>query len=145
MMRSSINIKWHVILSLLLSLWFVTDYSIQAANPVVQERTDAKVKFDLLKPPYPTAVDQAVNSLKKKGGTKVIHKDGATWVIIALGQKPSAGYAVGIEKVEQSHGKIVVRYAEKTPQGMAASMITYPYTVIKMPQTDLPVHIQAKK
>lgn len=145
MKRSSINIKWHLILSLLLSIWFVTDYSIQAANLVVQERTEAKVKFELLKPPYPTAVDQAVNPLKKKGGTKVIQKDGATWVIIALGQRPSAGYAVGIEKVEQTNGKIVIQYVEKRPQGMAASMITYPYLVIKMPQTDLPVHIQAKK
>lgn len=145
MKRFCISIKWYLVLCLLLSVWFVADYSMQAASSMVQERTDAKVKFELIKPPYPTAVDQAVKPLQQKGGNKVVHKDGATWVIIALGQKPSAGYAVGIEKVEQINGKIVVQYVEKRPQGMAASVITYPFLVIKMPQTNLPVDIQAKK
>ncbi|WP_164984918.1 protease complex subunit PrcB family protein [Ammoniphilus sp. CFH 90114] len=145
MKRFGIDINWQVIFCLLLSLAIVTGCTVQAAGPGTQERKDATVNFELLKAPYPAFVDDVAKSMKQKGGSKVIHKNGHTYVVIALGQRPSAGYSVIIDNVQHSDGKLVITYEEKKPQGMAASVITYPVTVVKMTKTDLPVKVKSKK
>lgn len=142
MKRLCINIKWQGLFCLLLSIGLITGCAVQASSPVAQERSEAQVSFEVLKPPYPAFVEDAVKSMKQKGGSKVIHKDGHTFVLIALGQRPSAGYSVVIDKVKHTDGKTVIYYDEKKPQGMAASVITYPVAVVKMTKTDHPVHVK---
>lgn len=142
MKRLCINIKWQALFCLLLSIGIITGCSVKAASPVAKERNDAQVSFEVLKPPYPAFVEDAVKSMKQKGGSKVIHKEGHTFVVIALGQRPSAGYSVVIEKVKHADGKTVIYYEEKKPQGMAASVITYPVAVVKMTKNNHPVQFK---
>ena len=58
----------------------------------------------------------------------------ANFVILNLGEKPSAGYSIGVEKVEEFADKVVITVKTSSPSegSMTASVMTYPYAIIKI-------------
>lgn len=55
-------------------------------------------------------------------------------VVIAAGEKPTAGYAVEVDRVvrEGPKLKVEVRYVEPSPERMLATVITRPYALVRI-------------
>ena len=58
----------------------------------------------------------------------------SNYVVLNMGEKNSGGYAIGIEKVEETDKNIIITIKEKSPapDAMVMQVITYPYTVVKI-------------
>jgi hypothetical protein len=52
-------------------------------------------------------------------------------VFAAIGERPSAGYRVKIERIGDFQGKVTVRVVEQAPTEMAASVMTSPYVFVR--------------
>ena len=63
------------------------------------------------------------------------------YILVAYGEKPTAGYSVEISKVEKSDGNINVYASFQDPgkDDMVATVITYPYDLIVIEDQGLPV------
>lgn len=68
------------------------------------------------------------------------HED-KLYILVAYGEKPTAGYSVEISKVEKSDGNINVYSSFQDPgkDDMVATVITYPYDLIVIEDQGLPV------
>lgn len=84
----------------------------------------------------PTKVKQEIeewkNSLQKHEST-VSYND-HTYLIIALGERPTGGYSVNVSKVEQRGSVLHVYAQEKTPAkgSMVIQVISYPLIVVSV-------------
>ena len=146
MAKFHVNIKWKNMLTLFIVGLLLVGCNVQANGVVAKEEgSGASLNYELVAPPYDSDIQQIIQQNKKNTGFKTINKDSNTFVIIHLGQRPSAGYKVVIDKVEKTSDKILITYSEKKPEGMAASVITYPAAVIKLPKTGLPIQVQLTK
>lgn len=58
-------------------------------------------------------------------------------IIVALGEQPTAGYAVNIESVQLDEGDLAVTGKATAPGGDAitAQVLTYPYSAVSIPNT----------
>ncbi|HEX9979177.1 MAG TPA: protease complex subunit PrcB family protein [Flavobacterium sp.] len=56
----------------------------------------------------------------------------SNFIILNMGEKPSAGYSLLVEDVTETTDKIIVTVRDKEPEGMAATVISYPYTILKI-------------
>jgi len=56
-------------------------------------------------------------------------------VALFLGQRSSGGYEIKVKNVEEIGGKIVVTVEETKPDGMATTVITNPFTIVKINST----------
>lgn len=56
----------------------------------------------------------------------------ANFVLLNMGEKSSGGYSIEVMKVEELPDKIVVTVRENSPSGMAATVMTNPYTVLRI-------------
>lgn len=139
-----INMKWKSLLGCLLILSTLIACSSTPAMVTVaqEERSDSSLSYEIMNPPYEAGIEKIVHKIKKQAGMETIQSGNHTLVVIAAGQRPSAGYKLVIDKVEKKGDKIVISYSEKKPQGMAASVITYPTLVVKLSKTDLPIQLQ---
>jgi hypothetical protein len=146
--------KWsiymrHIKTSLIICLAFLLLIGCTAQaltnNSTVKEGTDAQVKYEVIKPPYPSELHSVIEAKKKSAGTHIVEKDKYTYILITLGQRPSAGYSIEIKDVQKVNGTIVIRYTEKKPEGMAAMMLTYPSLVLKMNDTPESVSVEEVK
>ncbi|MBP1932836.1 protease complex subunit PrcB family protein [Ammoniphilus resinae] len=142
MKQLSIKINGKFILLCLMSMLLLIGCTAQAANPD-SERKEGPLKAEIIAPPYQSAVENQVESVKKKGGIKTVTLKDNLYVIFSLGQRPSAGYKINIEKVEKQSNQIVIYYSEQKPTGMALTVLTYPTVVLKMPKSDLPITLKA--
>lgn len=71
--------------------------------------------------------DENLKHKVKAGDTKT-----ANFAILNMGEKNAGGYSITIDKVEETPDTIVIYIKENEPQGMATSVITNPYTIIKI-------------
>jgi hypothetical protein len=55
--------------------------------------------------------------------------------------RPTGGYSLDL-KLKQSDSKIVVEIHKNKPEGMAITVITQPYIIVKIDKTDLPISFQ---
>lgn len=62
-------------------------------------------------------------------------------VFAAGGSRPSAGYALAIERVHPEEGKLVVEARESAPGtgSLQAQVVTNPYEIVLVPRTKLPL------
>lgn len=62
-------------------------------------------------------------------------------VFAAGGSRPSAGYALAIERVHPEDGKLVVEARESAPGtgSLQAQVVTNPYEIVLVPRTKLPL------
>jgi len=58
----------------------------------------------------------------------------SNFVILNMGEKTSGGYSVGIKNATETGDKIIITVEEKAPASgeMTASIISYPYTIVKI-------------
>lgn len=58
----------------------------------------------------------------------------ANFVILNLGEQTSGGHAITVEKVEEKADKVVITVKEThpAPGEMATSVMSYPYTIVKI-------------
>lgn len=139
-----INMKWKSIFAFLIifSTLVACSNTPTLVTVAQEERSDRLLSYEIVNPPYDSGLERIVHKMKKQAGMETIQSGKHTLVVIALGQRPSAGYKLVIEKVERKADKIVISYSEQKPQGMAASVITYPTLVVKLSKTDLPIQLQ---
>jgi hypothetical protein len=67
------------------------------------------------------------------------------YLLIAAGEKPTAGYSVGIVSISGSSDKLQVRYRVDgpSPSQAAAQVITYPSVLARIPATNSEVEFVA--
>lgn len=75
----------------------------------------------------------AANTLQPFTGSKTLGE--WSYLLIAAGEKPTAGYSVGIIDISGSSDKLKVYYrVDGPPPGqVTAQVITYPYSIIRIP------------
>ena len=58
----------------------------------------------------------------------------SNFIILNSGEKPSGGYSISVEKVEETANQIIVTVKENGPAAgeMATSVMTNPYTIVKI-------------
>ncbi len=91
-----------------------------------------KIGFEVLDPEkLPKDKASLIEQTKENRGY-LYWQDGEGYVIaIFSGQKPSAGYTIAVKSVEDNEGRTVIVVEEGAPSGPAATVITYPYIVIR--------------
>jgi hypothetical protein len=69
--------------------------------------------------------------------------DFSKFTIIAVFDKVrgSGGYSLEL-KVDSNSENRVVRVTKQTPKGNASSVMTQPYTIVKIPKSDLPIEFK---
>jgi hypothetical protein len=80
----------------------------------------------------------------RESGVWVKRFGGHRLVLIAMGEKPTAGYGVVVEGAAASgDGWMVdVRFIEPGPDDIVAQVITYPYEVVRIAADDLGVRVR---
>jgi hypothetical protein len=77
--------------------------------------------------------NQAQESLQSPGESiRLLSADSKKYVILSLGEKPTAGYKIDVKKVEQKGNKLVVHAQKHEPSkdSFQAQVITYPAVII---------------
>ena len=71
-------------------------------------------------------------NLKKK--IKEDDTNTSNFIILNSGEKPSSGYAITVDKVEETATQIIVTVRETTPApgDMSLTVMTYPYTIVRI-------------
>ena len=67
-----------------------------------------------------------------------------TLVAIFSGEKPSGGYAFTVDWVKKGQKDLQIHISDKAPIAgdLTISVITYPYQIIQIPKTELPITIE---
>jgi hypothetical protein len=65
-------------------------------------------------------------------------------IVVALGDRPSAGWSVEIERLVDEGGFLRLEARELEPEGPAATMITQPYHMVRTRLTDAPVELSLR-
>ena len=71
-------------------------------------------------------------NLKKKINSEDIVK--SNFVILNMGEKPTGGYLIGIENVEETSDNIIITVKDENPktQTVTAQVFSNPYTIVKI-------------
>lgn len=78
------------------------------------------------------AQKEMLDKYKTSKGYTYWQEDGDFFIAIFAGEKPSAGYVVNVKSIEDNEGKTNILIDVQGPKDMAASVITYPYIVVKV-------------
>jgi len=111
-------------------------FGVAAAAPQQPQVTEAAAHDQVVKPPYPSEVQKALNQIRKTGGHQVTAGNEMTYVAISLGERPTGGYLAVLERVEQqADGTWVITVREQKPAAgaMKTQVITYPTLVVALP------------
>lgn len=143
MRNKRVNIKWKTLLTLFILGFILMGCNVQGNRVIAKEEgSGASLKYELVTPPYDADIQQMIDKNKKNAGYKTIQQGSDTLVMIFLGQRPSGGYKIVVDKVEKKSDQVTIFYSEKKPEGMAISVISYPSSVIKIPKTSLPIVVK---
>ncbi len=115
-----------------------------AQAPVQPAQSGQQVSYSVVTSPYPAAAEQAVSTIRKQGGHRVESDATNTYVAIGLGQRPTGGYSLTVEKVTRNQsGELQITVKENKPQPgmMTTQVITYPTVVISLPKTTQPIKV----
>ncbi|WPR70800.1 protease complex subunit PrcB family protein [Flavobacterium sp. NG2] len=131
------NIKY-IVLSLVLASCGASSTKKGVIPPlfeVLTQQSDggANIQFyEILTEPNEIKMLQNDEFLKKKISTLDVQK--SNFLILNMGEKPTGGYSIGVESVEQVADSIHVRVKEVKPEtgAMVTQSITYPYCVVKI-------------
>ncbi len=145
------NTSIALLLSFALTLTGVPAASVQAPAALSSAVTapahssvSQPVAYQVVSAPYPQQVAAVWQDVRKQGGHQVVHTDDATYVVIGAGQRPTGGYTLAVDSVQQGEdGSLVVRVHENKPSpgAMRTQVITYPTVVISLPKTSQPIQV----
>jgi uncharacterized lipoprotein YehR (DUF1307 family) len=96
--------------------------------------------------PFPSPVAEVLEVVRKTGGVRAVTTQQRTYIIIALGERSTTGYSVKVKSVIKQATHLQVTYIEKKPgpNDVVAQVLTYPYIVISVPQSNLPVRFEKR-
>lgn len=82
----------------------------------------------------PNEIKMLLNDEKLKGKISATDVQKSNFVILNMGQKPTGGYGITVDSVEETDKEIIVKIKELKPEpgAMLMQVITYPYTVVKI-------------
>jgi hypothetical protein len=109
------------------------------AGIVFNRITFETVKYEDLPEAVKAWVDQIAQA-EKHVAARMDNGD-YTYVVVGLGQKPTAGYGVEVVSVSDPEaGKYTFEVKEAQPEAgsMQAQVITYPCTVVRLQKTNIP-------
>ncbi len=88
--------------------------------------------FEILSEPNEIKMLQNDKVLKNKISLNDVNK--SNFIILNMGEKPTGGYAIGVENVVETPENIVITVKETNPdpEAMVTQGITYPYCVVKI-------------
>lgn len=112
---------------------------VDGETSVIENSDKTDIKFEHVdRDAAPTEVqekvDQAIHD--SSAGIIVLEKD--IYILITMGEQPTGGYEVKIHQVLEVEEEVRVLYELISPgEGdMTTQVITYPYALIKIPNTD---------
>jgi hypothetical protein len=91
---------------------------------------------------YPPAVQSALKQLRKSGGQSFVRAEGKTYVVIGIGERPTGGYQLAVERIKQNGDltfEVDVREHKPAPGTWKTQVITYPTIVVTLPREDAKV------
>lgn len=93
----------------------------------------------------PAEIQEWASRLVEAGGKGAKTAGEKTYILYALGERPTGGYGVDIRSIVERGDKLVVTVKETAPDpdSMVLQMITYPYVLAAVEKTDLPVRFVA--
>lgn len=97
---------------------------------------------------YPEWIAQKLEEMKRQGGVQVLSDELYTYVLLALGERPTGGYSIEVidaSEQEVNGERIVIVRAKEikpTPDMMVIQILTYPVAVYRLPRTNLPVIVE---
>ncbi len=104
----------------------------QTNPPPIQGITVNSINFEIVKiDNLTTAKKERIETYKTSKGFTYWQEDGYFYIAIFAGQKPSAGYTVNVKSIEDNEGKTNILVDVVGPKDMAASVISYPYIIVK--------------
>lgn len=56
----------------------------------------------------------------------------ANFVLLNMGEKTSGGYSITVESARELPDKIVLKIKETAPEGMATTVMTQPYAIVRV-------------
>lgn len=82
----------------------------------------------------PNEIKMLLNDEKLKGKISASDVQKSNFVILNMGQKPTGGYGITVDSVEETDKEIIIKIKELKPEpgAMLMQVITYPYTVVKI-------------
>lgn len=88
--------------------------------------------FEILTEANEIKMLESDSNLKKKIHPGDITK--ANFIILNMGEQPSSGYSISVKKVEETPTKIIITTQDNEPNAaeMTLSVISYPYTIVKI-------------
>jgi len=82
----------------------------------------------------PGEIRMLQNDEKLKGRISSNDLQQSNFVILNMGEKPTGGYSIGVENVEETEKNIIITVKESNPEpdAMVTQNITYPFCVVKI-------------
>lgn len=115
--------------------------------PATEEVAAADARYEAVAAPYPPAVQDALNQVRKNGGHTIVRAKGKSYVVIGAGQRPTGGYQLVTDQVKRTgpHGYTVsVHVKAPAPGSMKTQVISYPTLVIALPDQQARVTVQMR-
>jgi len=97
--------------------------------------------------PYPPAVKQALNKVRKSGGYTLVRANGQTYVVIGAGPKSTGGYRLVADPIKQTaphQYSLLVRLQAPAAGAMKTQVISYPTLVVAVPDQQANVNVQLR-
>jgi len=92
-----------------------------------------EVKGKILTEGYPAEISSYLEANKTKETQQAFNINNKTYLVLTMGQRPSAGYHIELTKLGITDGKLIVQaeYVKPKPDELVATVITYPSLVIE--------------
>ena len=99
-----------------------------------------------LRDEWPAEIEAWVDAYGHSHGVHVTAVDGAAWVLVAWGAKPTGGYEVAVQAVERLPGgdiRVKVALSAPPPDAVVIQVITYPFDLVVIPAaSDAALHLE---
>lgn len=56
-------------------------------------------------------------------------------IVLCMGEKTTGGHSIDIDSIDERSDTLIVRVRETEPEGMAAAVMSQPFSLIKLPAT----------
>lgn len=91
------------------------------------------VKGKILTDDYPAEINKYLTDNQSKETQQAFNINNKTYIVLTMGQKPTAGYLIELKDMSLKDGalKVFVKYEKPGKDDMAAEVITYPSLVIE--------------
>lgn len=94
----------------------------------------------------PPALQEKSRTLREqeKAGTEIVHDGKNTFILIVIGPRNTAGYAIEVKQVVQKGETVTIQAREITPapDSFTAQVITYPLVGVQIPHDPTITNVQ---